>query len=277
MDEGEGLGASEPWGAEEAAEGLGSVVAEGFAGDVGGDASVGEGLGGGDGGDVGACGAGVEQFAGLPGVEAFGGELGGEPGRVCGGEEGFGGEDASGLVVAVLSRVGGRVHGEDDVGAEGADDAHQFFQGDLLVPFAEGSAEALGVEEVLLIEEVDMADAEDAEGIAEFGFAEDAEGGTGLGADHVAAAFAAGGVGVGDDPALSEGVVGEGRGHAGFVVGVGEDGEDIGFEQGGALGRGGILGEGGDGLGEEDGEQWEEGSKGGGVPLHGVEGGRAGM
>lgn len=233
----EALGAAEPGRAEESSEGLGPVVAEGFAGDVGRDATVGEGEGGGDGGDVAAGGAAVEEFAGLPDGEAFEGELLGKAVGVRGGGEGFGGQNAGGLVMPVLPGIGRGIHGDDDLGAQGADEAHEFLEGFVLAPFAERGGEALGVEEVLLVEEIAVAHAEDAQGVAEFRFPEDPESRAALGADHVASAFASGDVGMGDHFLPGMSVVGQGGGHAGFVVGMGEDAEDICFEQGGALGR----------------------------------------
>jgi hypothetical protein len=229
LDQGERLGATQPRGVGEPSETLGAVMAEGVAGDVGGGLSVDEGFGGGHRGDGVSAGAGEEEFAGLPGGEAFLAELLGERFRVGGGREGLGGEDAGRLVMSVLARVGGGVEGDDDLGAEGPDQSDEAAEGIGPVPFPQGGGVAFGVEEVLLFQEVAGADAEEAEAVAEFGFAEDSEGGTPVGSDHVAAAFTAGDVGVGDGFALAAAVAGEGGGHAGFVVGMGEDPEDIGF------------------------------------------------
>ncbi len=67
--------------------------------------------------------------------------------------------------------------------------------------------------------------------IAQFGFAQDAECGTPLGANHVAAALAARAINIGHDLALGQRVFGEDGGDAGFVIGMGEDGEDVGLKQ----------------------------------------------
>ena len=58
-----------------------------------------------------------------------------------------------------------------------------------------------------------------------------------MGADIIAAPLAAGAIDVGDDFVFSKGVGGESGGRAGFIVGVREDGHDVGLEKSLALFR----------------------------------------
>src|SRR5206468_10377731 len=105
--------------------------------------------------------------------------------------ERFGGQDPGGLMMTMLAGGRGGIHRDDNLGPQGADQPDEFLERLFLAPFAEGGGDALGVGPVELVEEIAIADAQRAETIAEFGLTQRAQRSSRLGADHVAAAFAA--------------------------------------------------------------------------------------
>ena len=193
--------------------------------------------------DVGEGDAGVDA-EGLPGEDAFGDHVGKDFG-VGGGEEGFLGDLAGDLVLAVAVRDAADEGGGDDEGADEADGADGVVEDAVVGPLGEGFGLGFGEAEVDLRAE-ELVDA----GVAVVGEellgAEEAEGVFKIAGHGVLAAFAAGEGEVGDAGAQATGVEGE---HAAvFVVGVGDDVEDRGAggelaEELGETGGAGVDGE----------------------------------
>ena len=188
----------------------------------------------------------VIDFLGLPGTEIFeigfeaakrNGDLGRENGGIAGEIESLSGENAGGLVIAVVftdERAGKK--GEDDFGAGEANEADEIFESAAVAPVGEGLQDVLRGG-VLAAEKPDMSDAEGSAGATRFDFANVAEGGGLLGADFVGSAAAAGAVGDGDALAFVNGAREVGSGGA-FVIGMSDDEENIGFEARVGFGQG---------------------------------------
>ena len=182
---------------------VGGVVEEAFAGD-------------GSSGDAGV------DLEGLPGKDTFGGEFGEDFG-IGGGDEGFLGDLAGDLVLAVAVGDAADEGGGDDEGAEEADGADGVVEDALVGPLGEGFFLGFGEAEVDFGAE-ELGDAGVAVGGEELLGADEAEGVFEVGGHGVLAAFAAGKREVGDAGTEAAGVEGE---HAAvFVVGVSDDVED---------------------------------------------------
>ena len=183
--------------------------------------------------------AGVDA-EGLPGEDAFGGEFGEDFG-VAGGYEGFLGDLARDLVLAVAVGYAADPGAGEDEGAVEADGADYVVEDALVGPLGEGFFLGFGETEVDFGAE-ELVDAGVAVGGEEFLGAEESEGVFEVSGDGVLATFAAGEGDVGDTGAKAAGV--EGHHAAVFVVGVGDDVHDGGagvelaeelLEAGGAL------------------------------------------
>src|SRR5208337_205626 len=142
--------------------------------------------------------------------------------RTVGGEgDGFGGPEAGELVMAVAGVDAAPVV-DDDVGAEGADDADHVFE-DLVAPDSFGLFGSFGVAEIACAREIEL-HAIAASGGEQFLRADKAELRSLFGAESVLAAFAAGNGEqgyIGMEPA---GEIGEDGGA--FIVGMRGDVED---------------------------------------------------
>ena len=193
-------GPAEPGGLRDRPEGLGSVVREGFARHGDRQAPVGKRAGQthrqGQ-ARVGSA-AGIEELPRPPERKALPEQLIGESSGVGRGFDRLGGQPPRGLVVAVLAGRGGRVHGDHHLGPQRPDEAHQSAERVVMAPAFEGDGKALGVGEIGLVEEVGLLHAQPPEGVAQFDFAQDSQGRTRLGSDHVAPALTAGAVDMGD-------------------------------------------------------------------------------
>ncbi len=171
--------------------------------------------------DVGEGNTGVD-LEGLPGEDAFLDHFREDVG-VGGGFEGFLGDLAGDLVLAVAVRYVADEGGRDDEGAVDADGADGVVEDAVVGPLGEGFFFSFGEAEVDLGAE-HLVDADVAVVGEELLGADEAERVFEVGGDEVLAAFAAGEGEVGDTGAEAAGV--EGQHAAVLVVGVGDDVED---------------------------------------------------
>ena len=119
--------------------------------------------------------------------------------------------------MTVLPTDRGRIHGADHLGTQQAHEPHQTSERLLMSPLGKRRLDAFGVGPIGLIEEVEIAHAENAETLPQLRFANDAERRAAFLAGAIAAALAARAGDESDDLAFI-GVTSHGRGHHALII-----------------------------------------------------------